>query len=90
MGWLTSCDPEEEGAPDNLAMLGPDLVRFVEAEPIGTGKFRLGGIRRMHSAVPIRPDEHAIGEPFVLLKADTVAIASAALPGPGNRGPKTS
>jgi hypothetical protein len=76
--WLLSCDDQalDEGA--NLALVGKELIQFGQANPVGSGQFRLSGLRRGLRGTEAAIDEHVDGEIFVLIERD--ALKPIALP----------
>ena len=63
---------EEVRAGANLAVLGGEIFRFLNAEDLGDGKYRLSGILRGGFDTEPHMSEHVVGESFALL--DNIAF----------------
>ncbi|PXA83638.1 hypothetical protein DMC47_42730 [Nostoc sp. 3335mG] len=69
---LAGSDATGLSATTNLALLGDELIQFASAEQIGPGLFQLGGLLRGRRGSEWAMANHAIGERFVLIDADTL------------------
>jgi hypothetical protein len=65
--WLESRDGDSLAAGANAAVLGNEIVQFGDAIPLGDGRFRLSRLLRGRRGTEWAMEEHAEGEPFVLL-----------------------
>ncbi|MFD1610978.1 phage tail protein [Sphingomonas tabacisoli] len=71
---LEDADPDRLVAGANLALLGDELIQFGSAEPLGEGRWRLSQIVRARRGTAWAASAHSIGERFVLIDPDTLAI----------------
>lgn len=67
--WLESRDAPAISSGENLAMLGSEMIQYSSVEPLGGGRFRLGGLMRGRGGSEWAMDGHQSGEAFVLLDA---------------------
>ncbi len=58
----------------NLAMAGDELFQFARAEPLGGARWRLQGLWRGRRGTEAAIGTQAVGDRFVLLAADTLAL----------------
>lgn len=76
---LTSADTRRLAGGANLALVGEELVQFLEASPLGDGNWRLSGLLRGRAGTEAALDGHVHGEPFVLLETALVALDATTL-----------
>lgn len=76
--WLTSCTDAAMLNGSNLAAIGDEILQFATVQPLGNGAFRLSRLLRGRRGTEWAVDEHATGEPFVLLQSDM--LRAVALP----------
>ncbi len=57
----------------NLAVLGDELLQFGRAEPLGECRYRLSRLVRGRRGTEWAIDGHAVGDPFTLVEAATLA-----------------
>jgi hypothetical protein len=61
----------------NRALVGEELIQFAEAEPLGSGRWRLRGLMRGRGGTEAAIPGHGAGERFVLLDGAAVALNAA-------------
>jgi hypothetical protein len=76
---LGDADAAAIDAGANLAMLGDELIQFASAEPLGGARWRLRGLWRGRRGTEGAIGTQAVGDRFVLLTSDTIAIADTAV-----------
>ena len=69
---LAGSDATEASATANLALIGDELVQFATATQTGARRFRLSGLLRGRRGTEWATADHAAGERFVLVDADTL------------------
>ncbi len=69
---LEHTDFEGLVAGRNLALIGQELIQFEKAERINAGHYRLSGLMRGRRGTEWAIAIHAVGEPFVLIEADSL------------------
>ncbi|MFL6845647.1 MAG: phage tail protein [Allosphingosinicella sp.] len=77
--WLESRDDAALASGANLAVLGDELIQFGTAEPLGGRRFRLSRLLRGRRGTEWASSLHAVGEPFALIEADSLAVVEAPL-----------
>ncbi len=78
---LADATPQAVDAGANRALLGRELIQFARAAPLGSGRWRLSGLRRGCGGTEAAISGHAAGEAFVLLDGSATAL-DPALVGP--------
>jgi hypothetical protein len=81
--WLEGRSDDALAAGDNLAVLGRELLQFGHAEPLGNGRFRLSRFLRGRRGTEAASSAHAIGEPFLLLDRQSIAVIEPAVASAG-------
>lgn len=76
---LMSTDDEGLFGGTNFAMLGDELIQFGTATPIGVGRYRLSRLLRGRRGTEWAMTGHAIGDPFVLLDPQRLALIPLAM-----------
>ncbi len=76
--WLQSRDDQALAMGANLAAIGNELIQFGQAEPLGSGRFRLSRLLRGRRGSEWAMAAHAAGEAFCLL--DARSLKAIALP----------
>jgi hypothetical protein len=76
---LLSVDDDALMRGANLCALGPELLQFGRAEPIGLGRYRLSRLVRGWRGCEWAMGAHVDGERFVLIEAERLAVVPAAL-----------
>ncbi|NML07908.1 hypothetical protein [Sphingomonas sp. G-3-2-10] len=76
---LNDADRAAMDAGANLAMAGEELIQFARAEPLGADRWRLSGLWRGRRGTEAAAGMQAVGDPFVLITAATLAMTD--LPG---------
>lgn len=76
---LASIDTLQLARGANLALVGEEIIQFLDAAPLGGGSWRLSGLLRGRGATEAAIAAHASDEPFVLLGAGLVPLEGAAL-----------
>ncbi|WP_448658896.1 phage tail baseplate protein [Sphingomonas sp. CJ99] len=71
---LQDADHAAIDAGANLAMIGDELIQFMQAEPLGSGRWRLSGLWRGRRGTEWAMD-HAPGEGFCLIDRDALVSA---------------
>jgi hypothetical protein len=66
--WLSNADEGALAAGTNLASLGPELLQFGKAEPLGDGRFRLSQLLRGRRGTEWATSIHQADETFCLLE----------------------
>lgn len=57
---------------DNLAVLGDEIIQYSGVTIIGTGQYRLNGIRRGIAGTPT--GDHSMGESFMILNGSVIRV----------------
>jgi hypothetical protein len=70
---LGDADPASLALGVNLALVGDELIQFERAEPLGTGRWALMGLRRGLRGSEAAIGLQAAGDRFALLESDGVA-----------------
>lgn len=76
---LAAADARQLADGANLALVGEEIVQFLDATPLGGGSWRLDGLLRGRGGTDAAIGAHLAGEAFVLLDAGLVAIDAAVL-----------
>jgi hypothetical protein len=71
--WLESCTDAALAGGANLAAVGGELIQFGLAEPLGPRRFRLSRLLRGRRGTEWAAHQHQPGEPFVLVRAESLA-----------------
>lgn len=71
---LNDATPRMLSAGANLALLGSELIQFVRAVPLGNRLWRLEGLLRGRGGTESGIEGHAVGERFVLLNGQPLAL----------------
>ena len=77
--WLESRSDAALVAGANLAALGDELIQFGAATPLGDRRFRLSRLLRGRRGTEWAAGLHAMGDPFVLIEAESLAAVEAPL-----------
>jgi hypothetical protein len=69
-------DADDAGliAGRNLAVLGDELIQFGRAEPLGDARWRLSRLTRGRRGTEWAMTTHALGDRFVLIEPDALAV----------------
>lgn len=76
---LLSSDDEGLFGGSNLAMLGDEVIQFGSATAIGPGHYRLGRLLRGRRGTEWAMAHHAVGDAFVLLDPQRLALVPLAM-----------
>lgn len=71
---LADADDRALDAGANLALVGEELLQFARAEPISGTRWRLSGLWRGRRGTEAAAGLQAIGDRFVLIEADALAV----------------
>jgi hypothetical protein len=71
--WLESCTDGALAGGTNLAALGDELIQFGSAQPLAPGRFRLSRLLRGRQGTEWAAHQHQPGDPFVLIRGDSLA-----------------
>lgn len=71
---LTSASPDQLIGGTNQALVGSEIIQFCSASALGGGLWRLSGLLRGRGGTEANIAGHAVGEAFVLLDANPVAL----------------
>lgn len=71
---LTNATIRQLAMGANRALLGNEIIQFANAEPLGSGQWRLSGLLRGRGGTESAVAGHQIGEPFVLLDGSGVTL----------------
>lgn len=63
----------------NRALLGPELIQFASAVPLGQGQWRLSGLWRGRGGTEQAVAAHLPGEPFILLDGTGTVLSAEAV-----------
>ena len=77
---LANASMEQLAMGANRALLGPELLQFAAAEPLGAGQWRISGLLRGRGGTEDANASHLAGEAFVLLDG-TGAVLDPAIAG---------
>jgi len=76
---LASADDAALDGGANLALVGGELLQFGKAEPLGGARWRLSVLWRGRRGTEAAIGGQAVGDRFVLITADSVAVAQVPL-----------
>ena len=76
---LTDATPRLLSAGSNRALLGGELIQFSHVVPLGDRRWRLEGLLRGRGGTESAVASHSVGERFVLLDGQAIALDSAKL-----------
>ncbi|NBC37699.1 hypothetical protein GTZ99_14180 [Novosphingobium sp. FSY-8] len=71
---LTGTTTRQLAMGANRALVGQEIIQFLNAESMGDGNWRLSGLWRGCGGTEFAISTHAAGEPFVLLDGNAVAL----------------
>lgn len=74
---LTNATPDQLVTGANRALIGPEIIQFSTATAQGNGLWQLSGLLRGRGGTEGNIAGHAVGESFVLLDANPVALSAA-------------
>ena len=63
----------------NRALLGEEIIQFAQAEPLGSGRWKLTGLWRGRGGTESAIGQHSAGERFVLLDGSGTALDAQAI-----------
>jgi hypothetical protein len=81
---LASASLAQLAAGANRALLGEELLQFAQAEPLGSGRWRLSGLLRGRGGTEWAIAGHAAGDRFVLIDDSLVSIDPAVVGDPAH------
>ena len=76
---LTGASLADLDGGTNLALVGEELIQFAQAEPLGSGRWRLSGLLRGRGGTEAAIAGHVEGEPFALLDACIAVLDGATI-----------
>jgi len=73
---LTDATPDQLMAGANKALVGTEIIQFTSATALGSGAWQLSGLLRGRGGTEGNIAGHAVGDSFVLLDQNPVALSS--------------